>query len=85
VLVNGDGDFFGSDIVIHSKGKIKMQVIKPCEWCNSPMITTRSSKRLCSTKCHSAFHRWRIKHFPGLGPEQGFKMLKIEKEEKQND
>lgn len=53
-----------------------MVVIKECAWCKAEMQTTRSSKKLCSSKCHVAFHRWRQKALPGAGPAQGFELLK---------
>lgn len=60
-----------------------MIVIRECAWCGSDMETTRASKRLCSSKCHVAFHRWRQKALPGAGPAQGFELLKKQREEQQ--
>lgn len=41
------------------------------------MLTTRSSKILCSQKCHNHFHYWRQKSYPGEGPVAGFKLIQI--------
>lgn len=48
-------------------------VIKPCKWCNAPMQTTRSSKKLCSKACHAAFHRWRQTMF--LTNKEGYQVI----------
>lgn len=52
-----------------------MKLIKQCRWCGSEMLTTRSSKVLCSQKCHNQFHYWRHKTMPGLGPAIAFKYI----------
>jgi hypothetical protein len=49
-----------------------MKLIKQCKWCGSEMLTTRSSKILCSQKCHNRFHYWRQKAFPGEGTKVAF-------------
>lgn len=51
-------------------------VIKPCQWCGSPMETTRSSKRLDKSQCHTEYHRYRVKH--GLTPKEGFAFIEAE-------
>lgn len=50
-------------------------ITKVCQWCGASMETTRSSKRLCSARCHQAFHRWRQKFYPAEGPAFGFKLI----------
>lgn len=50
-------------------------ITKVCQWCGASMETTRSSKRLCSARCHQAFHRWRQSILPGAGPKDGFKLI----------
>ncbi|WP_132832923.1 hypothetical protein [Pseudomonas sp. JUb52] len=61
-----------------------MKIIKQCCWCQADMETTRASKKLCSSRCHVQFHRWRQKVAPGAGPSEGFELLKLKQEEKQN-
>lgn len=51
-------------------------VIKQCQWCGSPMETTRSSKRLDKSQCHTEYHRYRVKH--GLTPKEGFAFIESE-------
>lgn len=52
-----------------------MKLIKQCNWCGSEMLTTRSSKILCSQKCHNQLHYWRQKHYPGEGPKLAFEVI----------
>lgn len=52
-----------------------MKLIKLCKWCNAEMVTTRSSKLLCSRQCHNQMHYWRHKNYPGEGPAVAFKAI----------
>lgn len=52
-----------------------MVIYRPCKWCGVSMPTERNSKKLCSSKCHVAFHRWRNNVLPGEGPQAGFNLI----------
>lgn len=52
-----------------------MVIYRPCKWCGCDMHTERTNKKLCSSKCHVAFHRWRQKVLPGEGPQAGFALI----------
>ena len=55
---------------------MSITITKICHWCGTEMQTSKCSKRLCSQRCHQAFHRWRNKHYPGEGPAFGFSLIK---------
>jgi len=47
-------------------------------WCGESMPTTYQNKKLDSSRCHVAFHRWRQKALPGQGPATGFLFIETE-------
>jgi len=61
------------------------EVKKCCAWCEAEMSTLRSSKKLCSQKCHNQFHYWRQKNYPGMGVVYGFEMLDQLKRSKESE
>lgn len=52
-----------------------MVIYRPCKWCGCNMPTERTSKKLCSSAHHVAFHRWRQSVLPGEGPQAGFNLI----------
>lgn len=52
-----------------------MKLVKTCKWCGSEMLTTRSTKILCSQRCHNQFHYWRTKNFPDDDTKVALKVI----------
>lgn len=52
-----------------------LEIQKQCLWCDGPMNTKTKAKMLCSSRCHVAFHRHRLKHYPYLSPTEFKRMI----------
>jgi hypothetical protein len=49
------------------------KVIRHCKFCNAEMKTERSTMKLCSKGCHSAYARWR--YGIGVTNKQGYQVI----------